>query len=81
MDSGEEVSDRFLVARGDGSELLERIEESLDEIALGVEGEVASALGRAVGLGRDRSRLSRAARRRSGLPFRVSRIGLAVSVM
>lgn len=41
MQSGEEVSCGFLVAGGDGSELLDDIEESFDEIALTVECEVA----------------------------------------
>ena len=53
MDSGEEVSGSLLVAGGDGSEMFESIEEALDEIAFGVEGEVAFAERFAVGLGRD----------------------------
>ena len=53
MDAGEKVSGEFIVARGDGTEMLEFVEEALDEVALAVEREVAVALGRAVGLGRD----------------------------
>lgn len=53
MDSCEEVSSGFFIAGRDGSELFESIEETLDEVAFGVEGEVACAGGPAVGLGRD----------------------------
>ncbi len=53
MDSGEEVAGGFFIARCDASELFESIEETLDEIAFGVEGEVALAADLAVGLGRD----------------------------
>ena len=56
MDSGEKVSRSFLVAGRDGSELFESVEETLDEIAFGVEREVASAAHLAVGLGRDHRR-------------------------
>jgi len=52
MDSGEEVAGGFFIARCDASELFESIEETLDEIAFGVEGEVALAADLAVGLGR-----------------------------
>ena len=53
MDSCEEVSSGFFVAGCDGSELFESIEETLDEVAFGVEGEVACAVELAIGLGRD----------------------------
>jgi len=56
MDACEEISSGFFVARGDGSELLESIEETFDEIAFGVEREVAWAADPAVGLGRDHRR-------------------------
>ena len=41
MDASEEVSGQFVVARGDGTKVLEFVEEALDEIALAIEGEVA----------------------------------------
>ena len=53
MESGEEISCGVLVACGDTSELLDEIEESLDEVALGIEGEAAVALDLAVGLRRN----------------------------
>jgi len=56
MDSCEEISSGFFVAGRDGSELFERIEETLDEVAFGVEGEVALAVDLAVGFGRDHRR-------------------------
>ena len=53
MQSGQKVPGGFLVARGDTSELFDVIEETLDQIALGVEREVALALDLAVGLWRN----------------------------
>ena len=53
MDSCEEVSSGFFVAGCDGSELFESIEETLDEVAFGVEGEVAIASDLAVRFWRD----------------------------
>ena len=53
MDSGEEISRGFFVASCDASELFEEVEETLDEIAFGVEREVASARRLAVGLAGD----------------------------
>src|ERR1700722_9832813 len=47
MDSCEEVSSGFFVAGCDGSELFESIEETLDEVAFGVEGEVGRGRSRA----------------------------------
>ena len=53
MNGGQEIAREFVIARGDGPEMLELIEKSLDEISLAVEGEVALALDDAVGLGRN----------------------------
>jgi hypothetical protein len=53
MDSGEEVAGGFFIASCDASELFESIEETLNQIALRVEGEVALAADPAVGLARD----------------------------
>lgn len=53
MDSCEEIPRGVLVSGGDGSELFESIEETLDEVTFGLEAEVASAGGFAVDLGRD----------------------------
>ena len=41
LSSGEEVSGEFVVARGDGTEVLELIEEAFDEIAFAVERKIA----------------------------------------
>ncbi len=38
MDSGEKISRGFFVASCDASELFDHVEETLDEIAFGVEG-------------------------------------------
>jgi hypothetical protein len=51
VNSGEEISREFIVACGDGSELLEFIEEAFDKIALAIEREGAGALCEAVCLG------------------------------
>ncbi len=53
MDACEEVSGGFFVAGCDASELFESIEETFDEIAFGVKGEVAFPVDLAVGPGRD----------------------------
>jgi len=44
LDSGEEISSEFVVARGDGAVVFDFIEEALDEIALAIEHEIAIAL-------------------------------------
>jgi len=41
MQAGEEIARGFFVAGRDAAELFDEIEEALDEIAFGVEGEVA----------------------------------------
>jgi hypothetical protein len=53
LHSGEKISGEFVVARGDGTEVLELIEEALDEVAFAVECEIACPLDLAIGLGRD----------------------------
>ena len=53
LDSGKEISGEFVVARGDGSEVLELIEEALDEVAFAIEREVARPLDLTVRFGRD----------------------------
>ena len=53
MNSGEENLGEFVVARGDGPEMFELVEEPLNEIAFAVEGEIARARGFAVGFGWD----------------------------
>ena len=50
---GEEIARRFLVARCDASELFDVIEEAFDQIAFGIEREIAGSLDLAVGLGRN----------------------------
>ena len=53
MQPGEKIARGFLVPCCDASELLDVIEEALDQIAFGVERQVAVALDFAVQLGRD----------------------------
>jgi len=53
VNAGEEGVGEFVVAGGDGSEMLEHVEETLDEIAFAIEDEVAPARDFAVGFGWD----------------------------
>ena len=53
MNAGEENLGELVVARGDGPEMFELVEETLNEIAFAVEGEVARARGFSVGFGWD----------------------------
>jgi hypothetical protein len=53
LNGGEEVACELVVACGDGSEVLELVEEPFDEVAFSVEGEVALARGDAIDLWRD----------------------------
>ena len=53
MDAGEENLGELVVTRGDSPEMLELVEETLNEIAFAVEGEVARARGFSVGFGWD----------------------------
>jgi len=50
---GEEISREFVVAGGDSAEVFECVEESFDEIAFAIEGEVAVSLNETIGLGRN----------------------------
>ena len=51
MNSGEKISSKFVVARGDAPVVLDFVEEALDEIALTIEHEITIALHLAVGFG------------------------------
>ena len=53
MQAREEVASGFFVTGGDASELFDKIEKALDEIAFGVEGEVAIARDLAIRFWRD----------------------------
>jgi hypothetical protein len=53
LNSGEEIPCEFVIARGDGSKVLEFIEEALDKVTLAIEREIASARELSVGLRRD----------------------------
>ena len=53
MNAGEENLGELVVTRGDGAEMLERVEEALNEIAFAVEDEVARTRGFPVGFGWD----------------------------
>ena len=48
MQACEKVASGFFVAGSDASELLDELKETLDEVAFGVEGEVAIAFGLAI---------------------------------
>jgi len=50
LNTGEEVAGEFIVSGGDGTKVLEFVEEALDEIALAVKREVARPRRFAVGL-------------------------------
>lgn len=52
-DSGEEVSCELVISGGDGSEMLDPVEEALDEVALSIDFAVDGTLDLAVALGRD----------------------------
>ena len=56
LNAGEENLGELVVARGDGPELFELVEETLDEIAFAVEREVARTRGFSVGFGGDDGR-------------------------
>jgi hypothetical protein len=51
--ASQKISGEFVVAGGDGPEVLELTEEALDEVACAVEREIVQPLGLAIGLGRD----------------------------
>jgi hypothetical protein len=53
MQAGEEIARSFFVAGRDASELFDELKETLDEVALGVEGEIAIASDPTVRLWRD----------------------------
>jgi hypothetical protein len=53
MQACEKVASGFFVAGGDASELLDELKETLDEVAFGVEGEVAIAFDLAIRFWRD----------------------------
>lgn len=53
MDASQEVPRELVVARGDGTKVLEFIEEALDEIALAIKCKVTRRRRLAVGFGRD----------------------------
>jgi hypothetical protein len=53
VNAGEKVSCELVVACGDGTKVLEFIEEALDEIALAVERKVTRRRRLAIGFGRD----------------------------
>ena len=53
MYGGQEISRELVVTGGDSAEVFEGVEESLDEIAFAIEGEIAVSLNEAVGLGRN----------------------------
>ena len=53
MQAGEEIARGFFIAGRDASELFDELKETLDEVALGIESEVAIASALAVRLWRD----------------------------
>jgi len=53
VDASEKIAGKLVVTRRDGAKVLQFVEESLDEIALAVEDEVARRRRLTVGFGRD----------------------------
>lgn len=53
VDGGEEISGGLLVACRDGSEMLEDVEKSFDQVALAIEGEITRARDLAIRFRRD----------------------------
>jgi len=53
MKAGAEISGSFFIACGDASELFDKLEETLDQIALAIERVIALAFGFAIRLGRN----------------------------
>jgi hypothetical protein len=51
LQAGEEISGQFIVARGDGTKVLEFVEEAFDEVALAIEREITIARRLAVSFG------------------------------
>jgi hypothetical protein len=79
--SGKEISGEFVVARGDGAEVLELIEEPLDEVTFAIEREVARPLDLAISFGwddRSDSALSEGVDERVGVVGLVANQGLRV---
>lgn len=56
LDASEEISGELVVARGDGTKVLEFVEEALDQVALAIEREITAARHLAVDLGRNHRR-------------------------
>lgn len=53
LDCGQECIGEFVVARSDGAEVFEFVEEPLDEVAFAIQGEVRLSRLDAIGLGRN----------------------------
>ena len=53
LDGGEEISCELVISGSYTTEMFDDIKETLDEVALAVEGEIAIALDQPVGFGRD----------------------------
>ena len=84
MHCGEKISGQFVIAGGDGTEVLEQIEESFDEVAFAVEREIAGPLDLTVGLGRDDrndSPLRESADERVGIVRLVGKQGIWLGVL
>jgi hypothetical protein len=50
LDSGEKISGEFVVAGGNGTKVLELVEEALDKVALAIERKIAGPWLRAAGV-------------------------------
>ena len=84
MRSGEKISGQFVITRGDGTEVLELIEEAFDEVAFAVEREIAGPLDLTVGLGRDdrgNSPLRESVDERVGIVRFVSNQGIGLGIL
>jgi hypothetical protein len=69
LNAGDENLGQLVVACGDGPEMLELVEETLNEIAFAVEGEIARARGCSIGFGWDDWRGAPCRLRRGHLPL------------
>ena len=84
MNSGEKISGEFVVAGGDGSKVLEFVEEALNQITFAVERKVACPLGFAIGFGRDHRSdcpLSKGVHERVGVVGLITNQGVWIGVL
>lgn len=82
MNACEKISGKLVVACGDGTKVLEFIEEALDEVAFTIEREIADSRRLAIGFGRDHwddVSLGESVEERIGIVCLVANQGLGIS--